>query len=435
MPSVDYAVRVASLGKKYELGQMQAGYTLLTEALAERVKSMGRRGRAQREELWAVQDVSFDVEHGERLGIIGHNGAGKSTLLKLLARVTPPSRGEIRLRGRVGALLEVGTGFNGQLTGRENIFLNGAILGMSRSEIAKKFEEIVSFAEVERFIDTPVKRYSSGMYLRLAFAVAAHLEPEVLIVDEVLSVGDLRFQEKCIGRMEEVASEGRTVLFVSHNLAAVTNLCPRSILMSGGRKVVEGPTKDVVSEYVRGVRAGSELSLEERTDRQGTGRLRFTSVRFEVAGSAADVAYSGHDLDVIARYESEDQGRLRSGQFAIAVYTMLGALMLQCESASVRGEFDELPSRGEVRLKLPRCPLPAGQFFVSLFAHVGGEVADWISEAAQLTVASGDFYGTGRLPAESHTTILVDQHWDVAEDQAGPDERPADAAPAVYLTE
>jgi lipopolysaccharide transport system ATP-binding protein len=177
MAPTNYAVRVANVGKRYELGQMQAGYMLLTEALTERVKSMGRRGRAKREELWAVNDVSFDVEHGERLGIIGHNGAGKSTLLKLLARVTPPSKGEIRLRGRVGALLEVGTGFNGQLTGRENIYLNGAILGMGRAEIGRKFDEIVSFAEVERFIDTPVKRYSSGMYLRLAFAVAAHLEP------------------------------------------------------------------------------------------------------------------------------------------------------------------------------------------------------------------------------------------------------------------
>jgi lipopolysaccharide transport system ATP-binding protein len=431
MSSTEYAVRVAGVGKKYELGQMQAGYTLLTEALTERVKSMGKRGRSKREELWAVNDVSFDVEHGERLGIIGHNGAGKSTLLKLLARVTPPSKGEIRMRGRVGALLEVGTGFNGQLTGRENIYLNGAILGMTRSEIARKFDEIVSFAEVERFIDTPVKRYSSGMYLRLAFAVAAHLEPEVLIVDEVLSVGDLRFQEKCIGRMEQVASEGRTVLFVSHNLAAVTNLCPRAVLISGGRKIAEGPTDDVVSEYVRGVRSGTELLLEERTDRQGTGRLRFTSVRFEVAGSAADVAYSGHDLDVIARYEAKGTERLRSVQFAVAVYTMLGGLMLQCESISVRGEFDEIPPRGEVRLRLPRCPLPAGQFFVTLFAHVGGEVADWISEATQLTVASGDFYGTGRLPSEAHTTILVDQEWSVVEDTAAHPAGPGVEAPTV----
>jgi lipopolysaccharide transport system ATP-binding protein len=257
----------------------------------------------------------------------------------------------------------------------------------------------------------------------------------VLIVDEVLSVGDLRFQEKCIGRMEEVASEGRTVLFVSHNLAAVTNLCPRSILLSGGRKIAEGPTDDVVSEYVRGVRSGSELSLEERADRNGTGRVRFTSVRFEVAGSAADVAYSGHDLDVIARYEAKGPGRPRSAQFALAVYTMLGGLMLQCESISARGEFEEIPLRGEVRLKLPRCPLPAGQFFVTLFAHVGGEVADWIPEAAQLTVASGDFYGTGRLPSEAHTTILVDQEWSVAEGDGDGGTEAAVEAPAVYLTE
>jgi lipopolysaccharide transport system ATP-binding protein len=220
------------VAKRYRLGQLQGGYQLLSEVLTQRLRREYRPRRGV-ETFWALQDVDFDVGAGETFGIIGHNGAGKSTLLKILARVTPPTSGEIHLNGRVGALLEVGTGFHAELTGQENIFLNGAILGMRRQEIERKFDEIVEFAEVEQFIDTPVKRYSSGMYLRLAFSVAAHLEPEILIVDEVLSVGDLRFQEKCLGRMETVAAEGRTVLFVSHNLTAVSKLCERSMLLSG----------------------------------------------------------------------------------------------------------------------------------------------------------------------------------------------------------
>src|ERR671937_760113 len=258
----DLAVYVENVGKRYRLGQLQAGYRLLTEVITDRVRSLGRR--EARPEFWALRDIGFEVPAGETFGIIGHNGAGKSTLLKILSRVTPPTTGVVRLQGRVGALLEVGSGFHQELTGRENVYLNGAILGMRRKEIASKFDEIVEFAEVQQFIDTPVKRYSSGMYLRLAFAVAAHLEPEVLIVDEVLSVGDLAFQEKCLGRMETVAGEGRTVLFVSHNLAAVQRLCPRSMLLQRGRKVLEGPTGDVIAEYVSSVRTEASTSLAGR---------------------------------------------------------------------------------------------------------------------------------------------------------------------------
>jgi lipopolysaccharide transport system ATP-binding protein len=408
--SPDIAVDADGLGKKYRIGQMQGGYTLLTEALGARLRHAGRK-RQDVSEFWALRGIDFEVRHGERLGIIGHNGAGKSTLLKLLSRVTPPTEGTVRMRGRVGALLEVGTGFNQELTGRENIFLNGAILGMKRAEIARKFDEIVEFAEVERFIDTPVKRYSSGMYLRLAFAVAAHLEPEILIVDEVLSVGDLRFQEKCLGRMKQVAGEGRTVLFVSHNLPALTNLCPRSILLSGGRKVTEGPTDDVVREYVRGIRTHAAGVLADRPDRQGDGRLRFTDLRLESAGRTVDVARTGEDIDVVLEYEGRPDARLGSAAFAVTVYTMLGALVLQCQSDAVLGEFERIPARGEVRVRLPRCPLPGGQYLVNVFARVSGVVADWVQHAAELTVAEGDFYGSGRLPAESHTTVLVDQSW------------------------
>lgn len=222
--------------------------------------------RARREELWALKDVWLEVQQGERLGIIGRNGAGKSTLLKLLSRITVPTTGSIRLKGRVGSLLEVGTGFHPELTGRENIFLNGAILGMGRKEIVRKFDEIVAFSEVERFLDTPVKRYSSGMYVRLAFAVAAHLEPEILIVDEVLAVGDAQFQKKCLTKMGEVTREGRTVLFVSHNMPAIQSLCSRVIWLDGGQIVSNGKTAQVVSDYVQSTGAVQTQQLWDRVE-------------------------------------------------------------------------------------------------------------------------------------------------------------------------
>ena len=236
----DLAIRVEHLGKRYRIGERER-YRALRDTLADAVKAPLRRLRSPRSPrvvdntIWALRDVSLEVAPGEVLGVIGHNGAGKSTLLKILSRITEPTEGRAEVRGRVGSLLEVGTGFHPELTGRENIYLNGAILGMKRSEITRRFDEMVAFAGVERFIDTPVKRYSSGMYLRLAFAVAAHLEPEILLVDEVLAVGDAAFQKKCLGRMSDVAREGRTVLFVSHNLPSIENLCQRVVVVDGGR--------------------------------------------------------------------------------------------------------------------------------------------------------------------------------------------------------
>lgn len=256
----DAVIRVESLGKKYIIShQKRERYTTLRDLLTEGATSIGhklltpfgkRRPNPAVEEFWALKDVSFEIKQGDRVGIIGRNGAGKSTLLKILSRITEPTTGRIALKGRVASLLEVGTGFHPELTGRENIYLNGAILGMSRAEIKKKFDEIVAFAEVEKFLDTPVKRYSSGMYVRLAFAVAAHLEPEILIVDEVLAVGDAQFQKKCLGKMEEVGKEGRTVLFVSHNMAAVRTLCSRSLVMKNGQLAIDSDTETATSYYL-----------------------------------------------------------------------------------------------------------------------------------------------------------------------------------------
>lgn len=253
----DIAIRVNGLGKKYKISHETAGYKTLGETITNTIKRPVRRLRGEapsmsKEDFWALKDVSFEVRKGEVVGIIGRNGAGKSTLLKILSRITTPTEGTVEVHGRVGSLLEVGTGFHPELSGRENIYLSGSILGMKRSEIDTKFDEIVRFAEMEKFLDTPVKRYSSGMYVRLAFAVAAHLEPEILIIDEVLAVGDTAFQKKCLGKMGDVAKEGRTVLFVSHNMSAVNELCSRGILLNHGGIEIDGEKTTVISSYLNG---------------------------------------------------------------------------------------------------------------------------------------------------------------------------------------
>jgi lipopolysaccharide transport system ATP-binding protein len=247
----DTVIKVENLGKKYVIRHQQERYTALRDVIANKVKSIGRKklDTGEKEEFWALKDVSFDIKQGDRVGIIGRNGAGKSTLLKLLSRITEPTTGSIALKGRVSSLLEVGTGFHPELTGRENIYLNGAILGMSKREIKAKFDEIVEFAEVEKFLDTSVKRYSSGMYVRLAFSVAAHMEPEILIVDEVLAVGDAQFQKKCLGKMEDVGKEGRTVLFVSHNMNAVNRICNCGILLEKGEISKKSDDLDQLTKY------------------------------------------------------------------------------------------------------------------------------------------------------------------------------------------
>jgi lipopolysaccharide transport system ATP-binding protein len=274
------AIAAQELSKRYRIGQLQAAYGTLRDTLAHAMRRAVALEHEERREIWALRDVSFDVDEGEVVGLIGRNGAGKSTLLRILTRITTPTGGRAEIRGRVGSLLEVGTGFHPELTGRENVFLNGTILGMKRPEIERKFDGIVEFAGVERFIDTPVKRYSSGMSVRLAFAVAAHLEPEILLVDEVLAVGDAEFRKRCLGRMEEMGQGGRTVIFVSHNMQAITGLCDRTILLDGGRLEADGPTPDVVARYLQ--RHTGTTSHQEWTDlveAPGDDVVRIRSVR------------------------------------------------------------------------------------------------------------------------------------------------------------
>ena len=268
-----------------------------------------RRSAQRRSDFWALKGVSFELPPGEVLGVVGRNGAGKSTLLKVLARVTQPTTGRVELRGRVGSLLEVGTGFHPELTGRENIYLNGAILGMKRAEIDRKFDAIVAFAEVEQFLDTPVKRYSSGMYMRLAFAVAAHLEPEILIVDEVLAVGDAEFQKKCLKKMGDVTEEGRTILFVSHNMGAVQTICRRALLLDHGRLKRFGPTEEVVAEYLKVGEAAEGAPLAERRDREGDGRFRFEEFRvLDSRGRPAGRMVTGEDCYLRIRLSTPPPG-------------------------------------------------------------------------------------------------------------------------------
>jgi homopolymeric O-antigen transport system ATP-binding protein len=301
-------IRVENLSKSYELSKMLASSETLRDSIAEMVRTPFKRLRDRRsssgETLWALKNINLEVAPGEVLGIIGRNGAGKSTLLKILSRITEPTAGRVELYGRVGSLLEVGTGFHPELTGRENIFLNSVILGMSHKEMKKNFDEIVAFAEIEKFIDTPVKRYSSGMYVRLAFAVAAHLSPEILIVDEVLAVGDLAFQNKCLGKMQDVSLTGRTVLFVSHNMPAITRLCSRAILLDSGSLVREGPTTEIVSAYVEGAFSSApSREWQDLAQAPGTEELKLLSVDIIAAdGSRVSTASVQDALVVRLKY-------------------------------------------------------------------------------------------------------------------------------------
>ena len=314
--SDDVIIRVEGLGKKYRLGQKSnERYTALRDVLTERTQSLFRRNRNGKRskpnnEIWALRDVSFEVKWGEVVGIIGRNGAGKSTLLKILSRITEPTEGRVRLKGRVASLLEVGTGFHPELTGRENIFLNGAILGMARTEIKAKFEEIVAFAEIEKFLDTPVKRYSSGMYVRLAFAVAAHLEPEILIIDEVLAVGDAEFQRKCLNKMEGMSTQGRTVLFVSHQIAAVTRLCQTALRLDLGRIQDIGKSDAICSRYLaHGSSAAASREWSSTAPSSGNKWVRLLSVEATADGMRADNVQISRPVHISVNYKVLEGGK------------------------------------------------------------------------------------------------------------------------------
>jgi lipopolysaccharide transport system ATP-binding protein len=378
----DTIIRVEDLGKKYIIGhQKQERYLALRDALANGAKSAGRKllkplGKkepdAAYEDFWALKDVSFEIKRGDRVGIIGRNGAGKSTLLKILSRITEPTTGRISIKGRVASLLEVGTGFHPELTGRENIYLNGAILGMSKVEIKRKFDEIVAFAEVEKFLDTPVKRYSSGMYVRLAFAVAAHLEPEILVVDEVLAVGDAQFQKKCLGKMEEVGREGRTVLFVSHNMGTITQLCTQAIHLKSGEIHHTGETNLVVSKYLLdGEDNSSHIQLATNENELRKYKVfffkRITISDYEnIESTEIDVRYPFY-----LNLEYEVTKELNNLELSVRIYTSDGRPVITTCQSDCSPETLSIRDVGsyQTSIKLPGMFLMPGSYMVTITAH------------------------------------------------------------------
>jgi lipopolysaccharide transport system ATP-binding protein len=364
--------------------------------------------------LWALKDATFAVRCGEVLGLIGSNGAGKSTLLKLLSRITDPTDGWAKIRGRVGSLLEVGTGFHSELTGRENIYLSGAILGMPKTEIDRKFDQIVDFAEVEKFIDTPVKRYSSGMYVRLAFAVAAHLESEILLVDEVLAVGDAAFQKKCLGQMGEVSSkEGRTVLFVSHNMAMIDNLCTRAILLRNGRITEDGEPSDVIATYLAYLSKSSAVSIADRKDRQGACHVRATALELlDQHGRPVGHPISGQHLVFRLHYRCEPGKVLRNCRVSLTVHKAETPYFLLSTDLVEKTQLD-LEGDGIIDFIVKELPLTASTYDLSTYIQSGPDIQDWVDRAAEMSVIDGDFYGTGRNypPGWRGRVVLVHHSW------------------------
>jgi len=417
----DSIISVDNLGKKYLLRHQaqRQRYATLRETVIEKVRSCfvrtGRRSvRETIEYFWALNDVAFEVKRGEVVGVIGRNGAGKSTLLKILSRITEPTTGEVWLRGRVASLLEVGTGFHPELTGRENIFLNGAILGMARQEILRKFDEIVAFAEVEAFLDTPVKRYSSGMYVRLAFAVAAHLEPEILIVDEVLAVGDAEFQKKCLGKMNDVAKGGRTVLFVSHNMGAVQALCSRGLLLTGGRLVMDGPVRSVCERYLQGSARGLAGVVTWSAD--SNARMCFT-----------ELAVLNEKNQPVGRLGIEEKIRVRvSYQVGSPLTGATICLRVRRNGILLFNSFDSdetpawlgmrSPGKYEAIIELPRYMLGAGQYTLSIGAGIPrtesivGELMDVL--AFELHEETQDVWIKG-YAAERGALLIAPIKWSV----------------------
>lgn len=416
----DIAIRVENLTKKFFLGE-RVGIKTFREALQDlvtapfRVWKKNGQGDGQEKidterEIWALKGVSFEVKHGEVLGIIGPNGAGKSTLLKILSRITEPTGGYAEIRGRVGSLLEVGTGFHPELTGRENVYLNGAILGMSKAEIRRKFDDIVSFAGVEKFIDTPVKRYSSGMQVRLAFAVAAHLDPEILIIDEVLAVGDAEFQKRCLGKMNEVSRSGRTVLFVSHNMAAVQSLCGRVVVLENGRPIIEDTPEVAISEYLSRRSQGVYLDLGQRTDREGTGDLRFTRISI-ATGKVEDTEciQSGNDVSIILSYTVRRP--IHHPTFYLGFYDVHGTKLFHCTTALVAFRTGIIDAPGKISCRIPRIPLSPGQYYINVAAQEANRQLDRVERAKNIVVEPGDFFGTGKVPSHAFGKVLVVHSW------------------------
>lgn len=410
-------IEFRNVSKEYVLGGAVRQQETLRELLMRKLH-LGEKVEVEaavKQRFWALQGISFDVNEGEVIGIIGRNGAGKSTLLKILSRITDPTDGSIHIRGRLASLLEVGTGFHPELTGRENIFLNGAILGMRKSEIVSKFDEIVAFSEVEKFLDTPVKRYSSGMYVRLAFSVAAHLNPEILVVDEVLAVGDMAFQKKCLGKMSEVSQGGRTVIFVSHNMAAVQNLCQRGVVLSDGKMLFNGSSEDAIQQYLHSVTGtaaqGHVINLlsAPRIAKKVRPRL-LESMEFFTDGDVAMAGTlpMGAALKMRIRFnfpepvESFDVGIGFDNVYGQRVFTAHSCFEPERDGGLHLGPQTFVCS-------IPSLTLVPGEYVLRVWLDANRREVDLINEAARIQVIESDYYGTGRVPWNG--VFVLKHHW------------------------
>ncbi|WKN41784.1 ABC transporter ATP-binding protein [Tunicatimonas pelagia] len=409
----DAAISAQNISKRYRIGLRERADTLagrIKQTLAYPIRNLRNIAKlnsfdesdSDRSIFWALRDIDFSVKPGDVLGIIGHNGAGKSTLLKILSRITEPTTGEIEIRGRVSSLLEVGTGFHEELTGHDNVYMNGTILGMTKWEIDSKMEQIVDFAGVEQYIHTPVKFYSSGMRVRLAFSVAAHLDPEILIIDEVLAVGDLGFQQKCLGKMDEVSRSGRTILFVSHNMGAVEGLCTRAMLLDKGRIAYDGGVTEAIDLYRDATLSkADEQELAQRTDRDGVGNFKFTHVVL----NGGDVVLTDRPLKIDLYYQVKET--LQNLQLVIKISRNYREIVMTIDSKAQGVIIDVEKGEGMISVKVPNLPLLPYQYVIDLWSGISGGVEDRIFNAAKMLVEERDIYGTGNIPNAKKHGLLV----------------------------
>ncbi|WKZ61656.1 MAG: ABC transporter ATP-binding protein [Cyclobacteriaceae bacterium] len=418
------SISVEAVSKRYRIGVAENSSSTLTEKALNslkapfrnyrRLRNLSRFGQDDESVFWALKEISFTVKNGEAFGIIGHNGAGKSTLLKILARITQPSSGEIRIRGKVSSLLEVGTGFHPDLTGRENIYMNGTILGMRKSEIDRKLDQIVAFSGVTKYIDTPVKRYSSGMKVRLAFSVAAHLEPDILIIDEVLAVGDAEFQRKCLGKMEDISGAGRTVLFVSHDMTAVQNLCSRAILLNKGSIELMGKASDVVNYYFNKATTGVKLS--DRSERRGKGDFRFVDYGFfNHSKNTEGLVYSGDSISIELSYRiTVSPEELKSPHIAISIHHHKYGLITSLSNMYVGSDISFTSSEGKIVCVISELTLLPGTYSATIFCSASGERQDVVYNAISFEVLPQDVFGSGKLMDLSKQGVFyIKQKWEL----------------------
>jgi len=414
-------ITITGLSKKYRIG-IQEKHDNLREAIAsffsnpiKRINRFrGASGYSKEETIYALKNINLDIKQGEVLGIIGRNGAGKSTLLKILSRITEPTDGEIIIRGKLSSLLEVGTGFHPELTGRENIYLNAAILGMTKNEIAEKFDKIVRFSEIEKFLDTPVKRYSSGMYVRLAFSVAAHLDPEILLVDEVLAVGDLAFQKKCLDKMHDVSSGGKTILFVSHNMAAIENLCTRCIVINDGEITFTGDTVDAIKHYHSQLSETVTLKdlLSENVSRIGDGRIRFKSISMlNSEEKPSNQIYMGEDITIKIGLKV-NQG-IKEPRIAIYFKNQLGQTIFRPFTWEEEKDFSQITDNCEIICKIPKLSLMQGRYYLNIWIGEYNRPSDFIESVLSFDVLGKDVFGTGRQPDHRYGgVVFVEHEWE-----------------------